>query len=110
MANIEKSHLTARMLNAAKGVLGEIKPESLRVAEARMAKIAEAILTIASQEKHGDVLIGDARLYLNLQKNVARCSLYGLKDVGVLAADAAIDAALEAVSEEVNRILCYELL
>ncbi|WP_243375283.1 hypothetical protein [Geotalea sp. SG265] len=110
MAQIEKSHLTARMLEAAKGVLGNVKPESLQFAEARMAKMAEAILTIAAQDKHDEVLIGDAHLYFNLQKNVARCSLYGLKDVGVLAADAAIDAALEAISEEVNRLLCFDLL
>jgi hypothetical protein len=110
MAQIEKAYLMARMLKAARDVLGDIQPESLRFAEARIAKIAEAILTIAAQDKHDTVVIGDAHLYLNLQKNVARCSLYGLKDVGVLTADAAIDAALEAISEDVNRMLCFELL
>ena len=52
----------------------------------------------------------DAYLHLNIQKNLARCSLYELEDVGVLTADAAIDAALEKVREIVNGALGFKLL
>lgn len=110
MAEIDAPSLTERMFEAARGILGDIRPESLQIFEARLAKMAEAITNIADRGNNGDIIIGDASLYMNLQKNVARCSLYGLKDVGVLAIDAAIDVALQAVREEVNERLGFELL
>lgn len=110
MAEIDKPRLTERMYMAAKEVLGEIGPEPLQFVEARLAKIAEAIANIAGHGSTGDIVMGDASLYMNLQKNVARCSLYGLREVGVLAIDAAIDAALQAIREEVNATLGFKLL
>lgn len=110
MAEIDAPGLTDRMFTAAKGLLGDIRPESLQFVESRLAKMAEAITNIADRGNNGEIVIGDASLYMNLQKNVARCSLYGLKDVGVLAVDAAIDAALQSVKEEVNERLGFKLL
>lgn len=110
MAGINAPGLTDRMFEAAKGLLGDIRPESLQFFETRLAKMAEAITNIVDRGNNGDIIIGDASLYLNLQKNVTRCSLYGLKDVGVLAIDAAIDAALHSVRDEVNERLGFELL
>ena len=43
----------------------------------------------------GKMMSDEAYLHLSIHKNRARCTLYGLDDVSVLAADSAIDAALE---------------
>lgn len=110
MAVIDESQLAARMLKSAREVLGDIRPASIEYATIYLRRIAEAISFIVAECTDGRMLHDEAYLHLNIQKNLARCSLYGLGDVGVLAADAAIDAALATVREGVNVALGFDLL
>ncbi len=110
MAVIDESQLGIRMLKSARENLGNICPSSLEQANIFLGKIAGSISFIVAQCALGKMMSDEAYLHMSIHKNRARCSLYGLDDVGVLAADAAIDAALEEVREGVNKGLGFNLL
>lgn len=110
MKVLDESQLTSKMMQSAREVLGDINKDSLQQTEDRVRRIAGAISSIMEQYAAGRMMVNEGRLHLNIQKNVARCSLYNLQNIGVLLADAAIDAALGAVRDEVNREMGCELL
>ncbi len=110
MANIDVSELVANMLKAAKQALGNKWPEAKDFAESEFKKIGEAILFIEKQRLSGKMSDEKARLHLEIQKNASKTVLLTLEGLGILAVEAAINAALNVIKDTVNKALGFALI
>jgi hypothetical protein len=108
--SLNVSQLRRAMVNAAKDELGDKWPEIKVYAESEAKKIAETIKMIAKLTKDGDISISAARLHLNIQKNAARTVLLTVEGLGLLAVEAAVNAAVRAIRETVNTALGFALI
>ena len=110
MDQIDVSKLVAKMLAAAKGVLAEKWPDARDYAETEFKKIGEAILFIEKQRALGAMSDEKAKLHLDIQKNASRTVLLTLEGLGILAVEAAINAAMAVIRDTVNTALGFALL
>ena len=78
--------------------------------EEAFKKIAGDIAFIEAQRVAGAMTAEQAKLHLDVQKNAARTVLLTLEGIGLLAAEAAINAALGAVKKTVNAALGFALI
>lgn len=110
MASIDVSALLTNMLNAAKGPLLQKWPEAKDYAETEFKKIGESILFIEKQRLIGKMTEEQAKLHLGMQKNASMAVLLTLEGLGLLAVEAAINAALQVIKEVVNTALKFPLI
>jgi hypothetical protein len=110
MGEINLSELVANMLGAAKDSLGNKWPEAKEYAESEFKKIGESILFIQKEAAAGDMSPEKAKLHMEIQKNASRAVLLTLEGLGILAVEAAINAALGVVRDTVNSALGFILL
>lgn len=110
MSKINVSVLVKQMLTAAQGVLAKKWPEAKDYAESEYKKIGEAILFIEKQTVLGAMSKEKAKLHLEIQKNASRAVLLTLEGLGILTAEAAINAALGAIKDTVNTALGFKLI
>ncbi len=110
MAAIDESQLVSKMLGAAQGVLADKWPEARDYAETEFKKLAETIAFIEAQRALGQMSDEKACLHLNMQENSAKTILLTLEGLGILAVEAAINAALDVVKEAVNSTLGFALI
>ncbi len=109
--SVNVADLVQQMLAAAKATM---KPEEWRKtaasAEEAFRKIASDIAYIESRRIAGDMTDEEARIHLDMQKNAARTVLLSLEGMGLLAVEQAINAALAAVKDTVNRVVGFVLI
>lgn len=110
MSNIDISALLTNMLNAAKEPLLKKWSEASGYAESEFKKIGEAILFIEKQRLLGKMTEEQAKLHLEMQKNASRAILLAIEGLGILAVEAAINAALSVIRETVNTALKFPLI
>jgi hypothetical protein len=110
MAKIDVADLVSKMVKAALGALQKRTPEIRDYAETAFQHIGEAIRFIEAQRLAGRMTEDQARLHLEMQKNTARTILLAIEGLGLLAVEAAINAALAVMKDAVNTALKFPLL
>lgn len=110
MSSINVDQLVANMLLAAQGVLAKKWPEAKDYAESEFKKIGEAIAFIEAQRALNLMSDEKAKLHIEMQKNAAKTMLLTLEGLGLLAVEAAVNAALDIVKSTVNTALGFVLL
>lgn len=110
MSSINVDQLAASMVRAAQGAFGEKWPAARNYAESEFRRIAEALAYIEAQRAVKLMSDEKAIMHFNMQKNTARVTMYALQGLSVLAVEAAINAALDAVKTTVNTTLGLKLI
>jgi hypothetical protein len=79
-------------------------------AEGEFRKLAQTVTTIASLRARRRITRPQAELLLEMQHNAMRSVLLTVEGIGILAAEAAINAALGAARDTLNRAIGWRLL
>src|SRR5262249_6983380 len=98
------------MLHAAAGALDKKWPAAKDYAESEFQKIAQSIVAIGKLTAAGTISREEAVLQLEIQKNASRAILCTIEGLGILAVEAAINAALDVIKSTVNTALGWALL
>lgn len=85
-------------------------PDIKDYAEAEARKMAQTLVMIESLKISGKINEEQAALHLEIQRNATRMVLLTLEGLGILAVEAAINAALSVVKESVNTAVGFALL
>ena len=107
---IDVAELAHVMIGAARGKLKKQWPVIRAYAESEARKTAETIAMIERLRLAGDISPTEARLLLEMQRNSAKAVLMTVEGLGLLAAEAAINAAIGAVRTTVNKAVGFALL
>lgn len=107
---LSASQLGKDMVAALKGALMEKWPEIKEYGEAEAKKLAQTLVMIEALRVSGKINEEQATLHLEIQKNATRTVLLTIEGLGILAAEAAINAALNVVKDAVNTALGFALL
>jgi len=110
MARLDLSKLVSDMLTAAEDVFGKRWPEAKDYAETAFKQIGEAILFIEKQRVLGKMSDEKAKLHLDIQKNASKMIMLTLEGFGIVAVEAAINAALKIIKDTVNTALGFTLI
>lgn len=108
--SLNASQLGRDMLTAFKGVLSDKWPDIKEYGEAESKKLAQTLVMIEALKLAGKINEEQAALHLGIQKNATRMVLLTLEGLGILMAEAAINAALNVVKDTVNTALGFVLL
>lgn len=110
MAKIDVSELVAKMSEAAAAKLSDAWPSVADFATEEFRKLGQAVIFVQCQHAEGKMTEQQARLHMQIQKNAARIVLLTIEGLGILAVEAAINAALAVVKETVNTAVGFALL
>jgi hypothetical protein len=105
MASIDAGKLVAEMGSAAAKVLKEKWPAVRSFTETELRKIAETVLSIEAGVAAGTTTAADAQVLLDMQSNAARAVLLAAEGMSALAAEQAINAALDVAKAALNAAL-----
>jgi len=108
--SLNAAKLATDMVGAMQGVLGNKWPEIKEYGEAESKKLAESFVMVQKLKLANNLDEEEARLHFNIQKNASRTVLLTIEGLGVLAADQAINAALDVVKDAVNTALGFTLV
>ncbi|WP_417915690.1 hypothetical protein [Candidatus Electronema sp. JM] len=108
--NLDIATLAKNMLASMQVTLKNKWPEVKEYAESETKKLAETLILIKRLEIEGKVTPEQLRLHLEMQKNATRAVLLTIEGLGILAVEAAINAALNVVKDAVNTALGFTLL
>lgn len=98
------------ILAALNGSLAEKWPDVKDYGEAEAKKLAQTLVMIGTLQATGKINKEQAALHLEMQKNATRMVLMTIEGLGVLSAEAAINSALAAVKDTVNKEIGFTLL
>jgi hypothetical protein len=104
-SEINIDQLLASMVTAAAGALQERWPIARDYAETEFRKLliqAEHIKNLKSENRINE---DEAKLLMDLQRNAMRSILLALEGLGILAVEAAINAALGVIRDAVNNAI-----
>ena len=108
--SLDASQLGKDILTSFSGILTAKWPDIKEYGEAEAKKLAETLVMIEALKLSGKINEEQARLHLEIQKNAARAVLLTLEGLGILAAEAAINAALNVVKGAVNTAVGFALI
>lgn len=101
--DIEK--LLKAMLEAASGVLKNHWPKAKDYTENEFRKLLLEAQHIAKLKAEGKITEQEAAYLMDLQRNASRAVLLAIEGLGILAVEAAINAALAVVGDTINSAL-----
>jgi hypothetical protein len=107
---IDVKTLADDMFGAAWRVLSAKAPEIETYATGEFKKIAQTMATIEAARVLGQISPEQAALLLDMQKSASRSVLLCAAGVELLAAEAAINAALEVARPVVNKAIGFALV
>jgi hypothetical protein len=110
MANIDFNALIQDMIKAVQGKLTKHWKEAKPYAEKEIRSFAENIRLIEQLKEKGKINETQAKLYVDIQKNSMRIVLLTIEGLGILAVEAAINAAIDVVRSSVNTALGWAIL
>lgn len=102
--------LLGPMLDAAKTVVGKQWPNIQNYVETEMKKIGEKILEIEKMKLEGTTTEERAKLLLDIQMNASKTVLLTVQGMTKIMAEQAINAALGAIRDVVNKATGFALL
>jgi hypothetical protein len=110
MANLDIGELVQTMSGAALGVLRNEWPSVKGYAETEFRKLGETVKLIADEAAEGRITAEEAALLFDMQRNAMRSVLLTVSGIGILTAEAAINAALEAARAPINAAVGWAIL
>ena len=110
MSRIDAKDLVAQMGLAAVGVLKDGWAKARTYAEPEFKELARIAVDIEAKKLAGEITEDEARLLMKMQKNAFDSLVITLKDEGLLAAEKAINAALDVAAGIVNAAIGWQLL
>ena len=110
MEPIDANELLEKMLKAVKKSLEDKWPQVRELARSEFGKFAQNIEDIKSMKKKRKISQAQAALQLDIQKNSIKTVLLSEEGLGLLAVEAAINAALDAIRSTVNKAIGWALL
>jgi hypothetical protein len=110
MAELDFKAILGSMLEAGRGVLAEDWPAFADIATSSFKTLALTLTEIEEMKKNGAISEEQARLLLNMHKNTTKIILLSIDIKKDLKAEAAINAALNAIKIPVNAAVGFELL
>lgn len=110
MASIDAEALAAQMAAAAIGVLKGEWSKVRVYAEPQFKTLAQVAADIEAKKLAGKVTEEQARHMMKIQRNAFDTVLLTLKDEGLLAAEKAINAALDVAAGIVNTAIGWNIL
>lgn len=108
--SLSASQLGKDILAALRGTLTEKWPDIKEYGEAEAKKMAQSLVMIEALKISGKINEEQAALHLEIQKNASRTVLLTIEGLGVLAVEAALNAALNVVKDAVNTAMGFALL
>lgn len=108
--SLNASQLGKDILVAFKGSLASKWPDIKEYGEAEAKKLAQTLVMIEALKNSGKINEEQAALHLEIQKNATRTVLLTLEGLGILAVEAAINAALNVVKDAVNTAVGFALM
>ena len=109
-ARLDVESLVRVMSDAAVGVLRQKWPTVRRYAETEFRKLGETVKLIADEAAAGEISEEEAMLLLDMQKNAMRSVLLTVEGLGILAAEQAINAALDAARAPITAAVGWAIL
>ena len=110
MPHLNFNSLLNDMIKAAKGSLQNNWPAISALATTSLRTIAHNFIDIEQMHVDGTITPEQANLLVDMQLNALRTVLLSEKGLGLLAAEAAINAVLDAVRTAVNAALGFVLI
>ena len=110
MATIDVNALGSQMLAAALPILKKDAADAESFAKTEFAKIAQTIVAVGEQVAAGQINQQQAQLLLDMQTSASRNVLLTIQGLGILAVEAAINAALGVAKGAVNTALGFTLI
>jgi hypothetical protein len=107
---LDIENLASQMLGAALPILEQHAQDAESFAKTEFTKIAQTIVSIGEQLAAGQIDQQQAGLLLDMQTHASRNVLLALKGLALVAAEAAINAALDVVKTAVNTALKFALI
>jgi hypothetical protein len=107
---LDVESLAKLMSDAAVRVLRKEWPAVGRYAETEFRKLGETVKLIAEQTAAGQISVEEAALLLDMQKNAMRSVLLTVEGIGILAAEQAINAALDAARAPINAAVGWAIV
>lgn len=98
--------IASAFFGALKPYQGDIQTYS----DAEAKKFAQSIATIEGLFLAGEISEPEAKLHLDIQRAASRAVLCAVEGIGLLAAEAAINAALQVVRDAVNTSIGFPLI
>ena len=108
--NLDAISLGKDILAALNGNLVAKWPDAKEYGEAEAKKLAQTLVMIGTLKATGKINKEQAALHLEMQKNATRMVLMTIEGLGILAAEGAINSALNAVKDTVNKEIGFPLL
>ena len=110
MAQLNFNSLLNNMLSAAKSSLAGNWPAISNLATTSLKTLAHNLVDIELMNIDGTITPAQANLLIDMQKNTLQTVLLSEEGLGLLAAEAAINAVLDAVRTAVNTALHFPLI
>jgi hypothetical protein len=110
MAQLDFNSLLNSMIDAAKGSLQENWPAISALATTSLKTLAHNLVDIEEMKIEKTITPEQASLLVDMQKNSLKIVLLSEEGLGLLAAEAAINAVLDAVRTAVNTALGFILI
>jgi hypothetical protein len=110
MGKLDLTSILGTMLEAARTSLKENWPSVSKIAESSFRTLAQTLVDIEDMKKDGSISEEQARLLLSMHKNTAKIVLLSVELVGLVKAEAAVNAALNAIKIPVNAAIGFALL
>ena len=110
METIDANELLEKMLKAVKKSLEDKWPQVRDLARSEFGKFARNIEDIRIMRKKRKITKEQAALQLDIQKNSIKTVLLTEEGLGLLAVEAAINAAMDAIRATVNKAIGWALL
>jgi hypothetical protein len=110
MDPLDANELLEKMLKAVNKSLEDKWPQVRDLARSEFGKFARNIEDIRDMKKRRKITKAQATLQLDIQKNSIKTVLLTEEGLGLLAVEAAINAALDAIRSTVNKAIGWALL
>ncbi len=110
MNKLDFSALLKQMLDAAKNTLASKWPSVKDLATSSFKTLAHSLIDIEEMKLAGTITEEQARLLLDMHKNTVKIVLLSEEIIGIVAAEEAINAALDSIKTTVNTAIGFALL
>jgi hypothetical protein len=110
MNTLDFSSLLNQMLQSAKSVLADKWPAVKDIATSSFKTLAQSLVDIEEMRLNGTITEEQACLLLDMHKNTAKIALLSEEIIGIVAAEQAINAAIDSIRSTVNTAIGFALL
>ncbi len=102
--------ILAPMVAAAKDSLAGDWPMVRDYAKPEFKQLAQSLVDLTKLADHRKITAAEAKSVLRIHRNTTLMVMLTVEGLGVVAGERAIDAALKAVRDDVNKALPFRLL